>query len=212
MNIKKPHTAFLFFLGATILFFVLALLVQTGVLNSLNASMNVWFLYIGNDFLSYIAIIVNTLTTPTAFSVMYVFAMIFFFGRGMKREALLFTMGIVVASGLALLFKNLFAVVRPDGQIVETLSHYAFPSGHTTLATIFLFLLAFFAGPTLKHSLKEEVIFGAVFMIVLVALSRLYLSVHWLGDVLGGITLGLAVSFLMIWIFDQGQHFKKFKV
>ena len=68
---------------------------------------------------------------------------------------------------------------------------YAFPSGHTTNATIAYGLLAFIAVGYLPR-LRWLLISLAVVMAVAVGLSRSYLGVHWPTDVLGGWSLGIA--------------------
>jgi membrane-associated phospholipid phosphatase len=76
-------------------------------------------------------------------------------------------------------------------------SGWSYPSGHTIQATvayrILLVLLTHGRTKRTKRSLT-----GAYGLIVLaVAASRVYLGVHWLTDVLGSMSLGLAV--LAVW-------------
>lgn len=62
----------------------------------------------------------------------------------------------------------------------------AFPSGHAQGATTFWGLAAFYFR-------KRWLWWLAGVMIVLVSVSRLYLGVHWLVDIFGGIVIGIAV-------------------
>jgi hypothetical protein len=62
----------------------------------------------------------------------------------------------------------------------------AFPSGHSQGSTTFYGLLAFYFR-------KRWLWWLAAFMIFILSLSRLYLGVHWLIDVFGGIVIGIAV-------------------
>jgi membrane-associated phospholipid phosphatase len=62
----------------------------------------------------------------------------------------------------------------------------AFPSGHAQGATTFWGLTAFY--------FRKRWLWGvAAFMIFILSLSRLYLGVHWLIDIAGGIVVGVAV-------------------
>jgi membrane-associated phospholipid phosphatase len=68
---------------------------------------------------------------------------------------------------------------------------YAFPSGHTTNATIAFGLLAFIATRSVPRH-RWLCVGIAVFLSGAVGLSRVYLGVHWPTDVLGGWILGIA--------------------
>ena len=91
--------------------------------------------------------------------------------------------------------KNLFNFTRPIG-IDGIRSHYtgtatgsSFPSGHTQCFSTAAFSLA----ARLK---KRWVYLTAAVLTLLVALSRLYLGVHFPKDVLAGGLLGIIISFL----------------
>jgi membrane-associated phospholipid phosphatase len=94
--------------------------------------------------------------------------------------------------------KTLFKRLRPfqvDGAIVnvrpQTSSGYAFPSGHTQgAATVFTS-----AALWLK---KKGFLIGAFVITFLVAMSRMYIGVHYLTDVLVGAALGIGISYAMM--------------
>ncbi|ABI75362.1 PAP2 domain protein [Hyphomonas neptunium ATCC 15444] len=109
------------------------------------------------------------------------------------------TAGVVVAAiGSGALVTNLlklgFDRARPD--FVEHLTHAAsssFPSGHATQAAIaFLTLGALMARTQENRRVKALILGGALFLTILVGISRLYLGVHWPTDVLAGWCLGAA--------------------
>ncbi len=89
------------------------------------------------------------------------------------------------------LLKHGFGVSRPD-VIAGAAGSYAFPSGHTLWAVViygYLSVVVARAAPARWRWLPYSL---AAMLVLAVALSRLYLGVHWLSDVLGSITLGLA--------------------
>ncbi len=79
---------------------------------------------------------------------------------------------------------------------VKILSEHSFPSGHSgTAFALFLCLASF----TDKKSLQ----FGAFLISVTIAYSRMYLSQHFLPDVIAGAVIGTITSLLVLVIFDQ---------
>jgi len=81
---------------------------------------------------------------------------------------------------------------RPLADLYDGLSAYAFPSGHATLSMVaYGFLAALIAGQFARPR-RWMVYAVATLLISVIAASRLYLGAHWLSDVIGGLSLGLA--------------------
>jgi undecaprenyl-diphosphatase len=68
----------------------------------------------------------------------------------------------------------------------------SFPSGHTTTAAAFYAAAALLLGRRHRRAARAAVTGGAVAIAVAVAASRVFLDVHWLTDVIGGLVLGWA--------------------
>lgn len=104
--------------------------------------------------------------------------------RHSRRLTALF---VCVAGGLALnvLMKLAFHRARPvfDDPLL-TLSSYSFPSGHVAGSTVLYGLLVVWVFDRTRRPLPRVLMLvGAVVAIGLVALSRMYLGVHYLSDV-----------------------------
>jgi len=84
-------------------------------------------------------------------------------------------------------------IPRPPNE-VPGLGPYSFPSGHTLRAVVLFGFLAVIIARSMRERWRWLPYGLAGMMIILVALSRLYLGVHWLSDILGSITLG------MLWV------------
>lgn len=94
-------------------------------------------------------------------------------------------------------FKTISNNPRPTGFFYVAPSS-SFPSGHTSMGFIIFATLAYFSGKLVKHSLKWVPYTIGITLIVLIAISRLYLGAHWLTDILGSFTLGFSVLFLVV--------------
>lgn len=97
--------------------------------------------------------------------------------------------------------KDLFQDPRPDlmYQLDPLVGQtYGFPSGHAQIAMVIWFWIAWEARKTWIWILSS-------FLVVGICFSRLYLGVHDVGDVLGGIGFGLAS--LLVFIFLTTNRF-----
>lgn len=129
-----------------------------------------------------------------------------------KRAAALFVL-VSVSGGalLSTLLKLGFARPRPElvAHMVEVRT-LSFPSGHAMLSAVtFLTLGALLARQAPSNRLKAYVLTVAIFLALLVGLSRLYLGVHWPTDVLAGWCLGgawaILCSIVAWWLQERGR-------
>lgn len=108
----------------------------------------------------------------------------------------LLTLALTMGGGslLNLLLKYLFHRERPIFEHpIMTLASYSFPSGHAMGATLFCGLAAIFIATHLASWRGRVLVFlSAFFLILLIGLTRIYLGVHYLSDVMGATAAGLA--------------------
>ena len=80
---------------------------------------------------------------------------------------------------------------------------HGFPSGHSSIAITFWGALAFLFR-------RRWVLGMSIALMLLIPLSRIYLGVHFLADVLGGITLGAIILTAFYWTILQPEKLKAF--
>ncbi len=108
-------------------------------------------------------------------------------------------LGLIIGNGL---LKNIMGRIRPydfvgmdhGTLLVPVLSDFSFPSGHT---------LASFEAATVLMIRDKRLGIPALVLAILIALSRLYLYVHYPTDVLAGAILGIAFAFLGVFIVNK---------
>jgi membrane-associated phospholipid phosphatase len=103
--------------------------------------------------------------------------------------------GILIGS----IFKNFVERIRPDDALLG-LTDFSFPSGHSLVVVVILGTLAYYVHRSRMGAHVRAFLYGTFSIIVFaVASSRLILSVHWLTDVIAGLTLGVFwVSFSVL--------------
>jgi undecaprenyl-diphosphatase len=106
------------------------------------------------------------------------------------RTALAVAVAVALEQSLVALLKLVFARARPIPLPPDAYEmSYSFPSSHAATAMLTFGLLAVLAGHAMGRWSKAVVYSLAGMVIFLVGFARLYLGVHWLGDVLAGIAL-----------------------
>jgi len=131
-----------------------------------------------------------------------------------KKEGFILTFLFIISSMLNTLMKALFHTQRPfqkldnfEAQRVHTAIGHSFPSGHTQgAATLFISLALIFK--------NNRFTILAIIAVLLVAISRMYLGVHWPIDIIGGLLLACLVVFLLYGylhrLYDQPKKFHLF--
>jgi undecaprenyl-diphosphatase len=107
-----------------------------------------------------------------------------------RWSATYFLVASVASATLVQLLKHLFGRARPEQMLVSA-DFGSFPSGHVANAATIAIALALILR-------RWWVWFAGALLVVLMALSRTYLGVHWLSDTLGGLLVGAGVA-VIVW-------------
>lgn len=102
---------------------------------------------------------------------------------------------VVTSGGGGLLnfeLKRYFARARPDvAEMLRRANGYSFPSGHAMGTAVAFSALAYLAFRAIRSWPARAAVMAFLYtLIAAVALSRVYLGVHWVSDVLAGVTAG----------------------
>lgn len=152
---------------------------------------NIFFRDIGTPLLDILfKVITNAGSEPA-----YIFLASIIFWCLNKKTGIRAMYIILFSAYTVIIAKNLFGMPRPPVYLHKVIEDgFGFPSGHAQVSSGLWCYLGL-------RSRRAKIAILGVIAIFLVSLSRLYLGVHYPGDVIGGIIFGLAAAF----IFYKGE-------
>ncbi len=126
-----------------------------------------------------------------------------------RTIALPVSVSVIISFVLNVALKNLFTRERPDILRMVNESSYSFPSGHAminaSLYTILIILIFKFIKNTPVKLILSSL---CVFLTIVIGYSRVYLGVHYAGDILGGWIIGFTVSVIVYFIWNAKVYKK----
>lgn len=179
----------------------------------LNTTIESAMVAVRTPWLTTLMVTTTKIGNPFIFSVAAVCMSVVLILKRDSYKAALFLVALMVTVVSLTVLKNVLQITRPVSDIYNV-EGWSFPSGHTTVATAFFFLLAYVFFSKMKTSRgKILLIVGSFAGVFLAAFSRLYLGAHWTLDILGGMALGLlSVSFTVLLsnlIFGERRSFRR---
>ena len=192
---KKSFYLFVF------LFFADAFLVLSGISSSFDSAISLFFSVHNNMILTNIFKIISFICSPKFMIILNVLLFIFIIVKKKYKLSI-----IVLSSISSVIFNNLVKIIvrreRPDYLRMVVEKSYSFPSGHAMISVLFFGSIIYLVNKyNLKH--KRLITFSLSTFILLVGISRIYLGVHYLTDVVGGYLLGIVVLFFIIHILER---------
>lgn len=121
-----------------------------------------------------------------------------------RKKGLYFLINIVVVLLLNLVIKEIVMRARPEGINLILEIGYSFPSGHSMVsAAAYGLIVDFLRKSNINKYLKIVSISVAVFLMIFIPISRIYLGVHYTSDVI----IGFCIS--TIWVLLYSEYLKK---
>jgi membrane-associated phospholipid phosphatase len=149
-------------------------------------------------FQSAVAINVTALGSAPVITIIAVIAAAYAVAAGRPRVVLALAwtpLAFLLDSAIKLLIRH----PRPTVAMIALPPDYSFPSGHAVAASALYVTLALLAaGVERRAGPRRLLIASGILVAVLVAWSRVYLGVHYLSDVVGGLMLGTAGAIVAV--------------
>lgn len=149
-----------------------------------------------SDFLTTILIIITNIGGPIG--IMCVCAIIFAIPKLRNRVAIPVTLAVTSSFFLNIILKQLFARERPNILRLVSESFYSFPSGHAMVNMALYSILIIYAYNLIKNKKLKYSIYAILTSLILaIGFTRIYLGVHYAGDIIGGWLIGFVVSIIV---------------
>jgi undecaprenyl-diphosphatase len=145
---------------------------------------------------------ISTIFDPYVFRIAVTVLAAWYLGRRERRHAVWLLATIWGAAMLGFALKELIGRARPV--VAEPVSHapgLSFPSGHALSATVGCGLLLLVALRYLHRAGRALAAAAAVLIVLVTALARVGLGVHFVSDVVAGVVLGVAWLSVTTWAY-----------
>lgn len=160
---------------------------------ALDHSLLHWMMEHRRGWLTTVAIVITNAGSPVAMALLAALAAALLWRRRSPLSAVVVVTTLASATGLSTITKAVVGAQRPPRSVQLVLEvDPSFPSGHVTGVLAFAGILAVVIGHGLSTAGRVALMTGVVAVTAAVALTRLYLGVHWLTDIGGAIALATA--------------------
>lgn len=133
--------------------------------------------------------------------------LIFYFLFRKKKWMAIETATVMISSLLLMTFlKQLVQRQRPDSPLIEGITNFSFPSGHSFMSLVFYGLMIWYAAAYIDNKwLRLSTILVLSFLIAAIGFSRIYLRVHYASDVVAGFCFAYIWLLACIWFVDKRE-------
>lgn len=185
------------------LFLILLILVKTNstIVTSFDKFVQNLLLPITNPTNTRIVEKITYLGGPRIAAILLIIVSLYMFIRHNFKAGIWSASTLVIGNLINVLAKNLIQRPRPSDKLVA-IGGYSFPSGHTFGTALFIFFVVFLIVPQIKDvTLRRILTFLGFLWILIIALTRVYLHVHYPTDTIASVLLVLFLweSSLIIW-------------
>jgi membrane-associated phospholipid phosphatase len=169
-------------------------IVSKDPLTLIDADINKWFFSRTSPPLTRLMLFVTDLASFTTMIIVYLVLVVLLTWKKLWYNLVFLSLSIPGGMLLNHMMKVAFHRPRPLFHLFYSSSlDYSFPSGHTMNATLLYGIIAIFALHVIKRWCWQVfVVLFTVFLVILVALSRVYLGYHYLSDTLAAVAIGIA--------------------
>lgn len=183
------------------LFIILSILIFTNLINPLDELAESFRIGLRNDNLT--KVMINMTNIGGAYCLIAISILLFFLIKN-KKLSINIMVNLVTVFFTSQLLKFIFRRPRPSGEFLLNANGYSYPSGHTMVSIAFYIYLTYLLCKKIDNRLvRILLIILTTVLLSSIAFSRLYLGVHYLSDIIGGLLLGITYVMIIIKISNK---------
>ncbi len=201
-------TSIVFFAAASLFVIIAVVVALSPAVSAIDGNIAMWLHARATPQVTDIMAAISLLGAPTALTMVAVAGSLLLLYPRRYAEAAMLTTVVLGGNFLNFCLKHLIQRGRPvfDDPLFS-LPTYSFPSGHAMASTVFYGLLAIYVSVNARQRYAASVAIGAAaLMVALVSFSRIYLGLHYLSDVLGGVSEGITWLALSVIAWRHLRH------
>lgn len=151
------------------------------------------------------------LGTPVALGAIVLVVGAALLARGRPRWALYLILTTALGGLMNRALKSFFIRERPDlAEAIREAAGYSFPSGHAMGSTIVLGALTYLALRASREWRERSAALAlSISTVLAISLSRIYLGVHWITDVVAGVAAGLVWVIFATVAYEASRRVRK---
>ena len=199
-KIKKDKT-FYGLITIMSLFIILTISVYLNWTNQIDSAVASFILGLRNDKLTHIMTLITNIGGSYCLICISIISII-----RTRKPSFTIIINLVTVFLLSQLFKLIFHRGRPNDIFLTYANGYSYPSGHTMVSTAYFLVLSYLICQKIKNkTIKVFVNIISITLIILIGISRLYLGVHYLSDIIAGYLLAALYLIIAFKIFKDKE-------
>ena len=192
-----------------LLFIILTIGVMTNITEVLDTNMESFIIDIRNDKLTNIMKIITNIGGAYSLSVI---SILLFTLIKKKKTPIYIIINLVSVFLTSQIIKLILRRDRPSAIFLTYAHGFSYPSGHTMVSTAFFLFITYLITNKVKKKFTKILLYTcSLLLTTLIGFSRIYLGVHFLTDVIGGLLLGISYAIIFINIYISINEVKSWK-